>query len=85
MKDFPVGSRSVAIDVSSASYAFDPTKGPPLPIGIFCNAASTITGALIGDSAEIAWILPAGYSPLAFRSINTSSTTKTGMRAIFEK
>ena len=75
-----IGRKSIAVDVTSASWAL---SGQIEPIGIQCNVASTITGALIGDSAETAWILPVGYTPLAFASINTSSTTKSGYKIIF--
>jgi hypothetical protein len=74
--------RSLAIDVTSASFAL---AAGERPVGIHCNAASTINGALIGDNSELAWILPAGFSPYAFRSINMSSTTKNGMRILFNK
>jgi len=74
--------RSTVVDVTSASFALATGEQP---IGIHCNAASTITGALVGDSAETAWVLPAGRSSYAFRSINTSSTTKTGMRILFSR
>lgn len=77
-----IGLKSEAVDVTSVSWAFTLTNGKR-PIGIFCNAAATINGALMGDAAEIAWILPVGFSPLAFKSINTTSTTKTGMRIIY--
>lgn len=77
-----IGYKSETVDVTSASWAFALTNGKR-PIGIHCNAASTITGALLGDAAEVAWVLPAGFSPLAFKSINTSSSTKTGMRIIY--
>lgn len=78
-----VGRRSVAVNVTSASWTLGNTAGTYKPIGIFCNAASTITGALCGDTTETAWILPAGYAPLSFRAINTSSATKSGMHIIF--
>lgn len=79
------GKRSKVLDVTSASWGLDPVAdgGGSRPVGIYCNAASTITAALLEDANEAAWILPAGFTPLAFRSVNTSSTTKTGMRIIF--
>lgn len=76
------GAKSEAVDVTAVSWAWASTH-TRRPIGIFCNAATTIVGALLGDASEVAWIIPAGYSPLAFRSINTSSTTKSGMRILY--
>ena len=78
-----IGNKSEAVDVTSASWAYANTTAGSRPVGIFCNAASTINGALMKDASETAWVLPAGFSPLAFKSINTSSTTKTGMRIIY--
>lgn len=80
-----VGKHGVAVDVTSASWSLDSLSRNDDPIGIHCNASTTILAALTGDSSETTWVLPAGYTPLAFRSINTSSSTKNGYRIIFEK
>ena len=85
MSDEQVGRRSTAVDVTSTSWTLGTTAGAYAPVGIHCNAAATITGALVGDASESAWVLPIGFTPLAFKSINTSSTTKTGMRIIFRR
>lgn len=82
MRYTSIGQRSEAIDVASASWAID-TGSTERPVGIWCNAATTITGALVGDKTETAWVIPAGFSPLAFRSINTSSTTKNGYKVLY--
>jgi hypothetical protein len=71
--------RSIPIDVTSTPFALSAGEHP---IAIHCNAASTIVGALTCDKDEATWILPAGRSEYAFRSINTTSTTKTGMRIL---
>lgn len=78
-----VGKRSEVIDVTIVSWAAPVTSGSLIPIGIHCNAASTINGALSGDATESAWILPAGFTKLSFRAINTTSATKTGIRIIY--
>lgn len=82
MRYISTGQRSVAIDVTSASWKLDEASNQR-PIAIQCNASTTITGALIHDASETAWVLPAGVHFLAFRSVNTSSTTKNGYKVIF--
>lgn len=81
-----VAKRSVAVDVTSAGWALNATNAPNniQPIGIHCNAATTITAALIGDTGNPSvWVLPAGFSRYAFRTITTASTTKNGFRILF--
>lgn len=82
MSNEAVGRRSVPVDVTSASWALAEARPP---VGIHCNAASTILAALVNDVSETAWVLPVGYTPLAFKSINTSSTTKSGIHIVFER
>ena len=83
MKYTSVGARAEAIDVTTVSWAM-PTGSVAAPIGIYCNAATTITGALVNDTTETSWVLAAGVMhPLSFRSINTSSTTKNGYKVIY--
>lgn len=74
------GMRSVAIDVTSASWV---NTASVAPIAIHCNADTTITGALAHDASETQWILPMGTTPYSFKSINTSSTTKSGYKIIY--
>jgi hypothetical protein len=74
--------RSEVVDVTSTVWAFSGTA-TQRPIAIHCNAASTIVGALMRDATETTWILPAGVTPYAFKSINTTSTTKSGMRILY--
>jgi hypothetical protein len=82
----PRGGKSQAIDVSSVSWAFDfSISTAKRPVGIHCNAETTIVGALMRDTAERTWVLSGGLThPLAFRSINASSTTKSGFAIIYE-
>jgi hypothetical protein len=80
MRYLQLGYRSESIDVTSSSWA---ATAPQMICGTYCDAASTITGALVGDTTESNWILAAGYSPLAFRSINTSSTTKSAIHVLY--
>ena len=79
----PTGYKSEAVDVTSASWALTMTNTGRRPVGIHCNAESTIVGALLGDTAESTWILQPGTTAYAFKSINTTSTTKTGMMIIY--
>lgn len=74
---------SIPINVTTDTWTWTP--GSRAPIGIHCNAESTIVGALVGDSATDTWVLPAGTSPLAFRTITTASTTKTGFKVLFTR
>lgn len=84
MIDLCTGFRSESIDVASASWACAGTHGQP--VGIYCAAATTITAALSGDAAETAWVLTAGVVHwLSFKSINTSSTTKSGYRVLYAR
>lgn len=84
MIDLCTGFRSEVIDVTGGSWACLGTHGQP--VGIFCNAATTITGALSGDANETSWVLTAGVVHwLSFKSINTSSTTKTGYRILYPR
>lgn len=73
--------RSVSVDVSTTSWANASTGQPP--IGIAFDNDAVITGALAHDSAETSWTLSAGIHGLSFRSINTSSTTKTGIHVLY--
>jgi len=78
------GFRSESIDVTSASWACVGTYGQP--VGIYCAATTTITGALSGDAVEAEWTLTAGAIHwLSFKSINTSSTTKNGYRVLYAR
>lgn len=80
MKNLSIYRSAIDIDVSAADWT-QPAQTEP--IGIQCNAATTITGALVGDKTETSWVLPAGCWPLAFRVIKTTSTTKTGFKVLF--
>jgi len=80
MRDAHIAYRSVAVDVTSASWANSDLNAP---IGIYCAADSTITGALAHDATETDWVLVAGIHPLSFATINTSSTTKSGYKILY--
>lgn len=78
-----VAIKSTAMNVTGASWVIDMSatgSNGLQPIGIFNHgaAAVSIVGALLQDATEQTWSIPTGRSPLAFRSINTSSTAKTG-------
>jgi hypothetical protein len=73
--------KSTAIDVTTATWTWaDSTRRP---IGIHCNAESTIVGALVNDADVGTWVLPAGPSAYAFRTITTASTTKNGFKILY--
>lgn len=73
---------SESLDVTTVSWTWANT-GTRRPIGIHCNAESTIVGALINDRATSTWVLPAGPSAYAFRTITTASTTKNGYKILY--
>jgi hypothetical protein len=78
------GFRSESIDVTLTSWACPGTHGQP--VGIFCAAATTITGALSGDAAETTWVLAANVVHwLSFKTINTTSATKNGYRVLYAR
>ena len=79
----PVGVQAEVVDVTSASWAYSNATAGRRPVAIHCNAQSTIVGALMNDAAESTWVLPLGTSEYAFKSINTTSTTKTGIKIIY--
>lgn len=74
------GNRSETLNVSVTSWV---CTSSPAPIAIHCDAQSTIVGALAHDAAESTWVLQPGTTPYSFKSINSSSTTKTGIKLIF--
>lgn len=73
--------RSESVNVTTTSWALGNVR--IRPVGIHCDAQTTIVGALCGDSAETTWVLPAGSSAYAFKSIATSSTTKSGFKILW--
>lgn len=81
----PRGGKSEWVDVTSTAWAFSFANTAKRPVGIYCNADTTIVGALMHDTAEHSWVLTGGTThPLAFKSINTSSTTKSGFAILYE-
>jgi hypothetical protein len=79
----PTGYKSEAINVTATAWALTMTDTGRRPVGIHCNAESTIVGALLQDATEQTWVLQPGTTAYAFKSINTTSTTKTGMMIIY--
>lgn len=62
------GVKGVAI--TGSAQAFDPTGR-----AILVETAGTVTGRLIEDTADLAYVLPVGLHPLAFKSV----TSVTGL------
>lgn len=73
--------KSTAVDVTTATWTWADSSRRPM--GIHCNATSTIVGALIGDADVSTWVLQPGQSALAFRTITTASTTKNGFKILY--
>ena len=81
----PRGGKSEWIDVTSTAWAFSFTSTAKRPVGIYCNTDATIVGALMHDTSEHSWVLTGGMThPLAFKSINTTSTLKSGFAILYE-
>ncbi|MGE5789218.1 MAG: hypothetical protein ACM3ZE_31805 [Myxococcales bacterium] len=74
--------RSEDIDVTTVSWTWTNTR-TRRPIGIHCNAESTIVGALINDAEVSEHVLQAGSTALSFRTITTASTTKNGIKVLY--
>ncbi len=58
--------------LSGSAQTFDPPGRY-----IIVSTAGTITGRLVGDSGDVAYVLPVGVHKLAFKSA-TSTTTLVG-------
>lgn len=58
--------------ITGSAQVFDPPGRY-----IIVSTAGTITGRLVGDASDVAYVLPAGVHALAFKSA-TSTTTLVG-------
>lgn len=77
--------------MSAGLYPSDPAVGPGVVITaatsnlvlnphgryVVVSTAGTITGQLVGDTGDVAYVLPVGVHPLSFKSI-TSVTSLVG-------
>lgn len=75
-------TKSEPVDVTENDWNWGSNR-TRRPVGIHCDAESTIVGALFGDAAVDTHVLPAGSSAYAFRTITTASTTKTGLHILY--
>ena len=55
--------------ITGAAQTFDPAGRY-----VIVSTAGTITGKLVGDTADVAYVLPVGVHKLAFRSITSTAS-----------
>lgn len=66
--------RSEVVDISSANYTFSSKA----ITAIYCNAAGTVIGRLVGDAADSTWVVTASQYLLGrFKSVTKVGTTLT--------
>ncbi len=65
----PTDPAVAGVAITGSAQTFSPTGR-----AILVTTAGTVTGKLIRDTADVAYILPVGIWPLAFRSITSVSS-----------